>query len=100
MISSLLVGLFIIGVAIFISYLIAALVELSFSEAWRIVKNAWLPTVIIWLVGGISLGTVFICNSKKEDCNVTWEMTADNIVEIKVSGKKVEQVILIHESDK
>ena len=100
MIISLLSGLFVIGIAIFISYLFAALIELSFSEVWRIVKNAWLPTVIIWLVGGLSLGTIFICNSKKEDCNVIWRMTSDNIVEIKVSGKKVEQVILIHESDK
>ena len=100
MIISLLSGLFVIGIVIFISYLFAALVELSFSEAWRIVKNAWLPTVIIWLVGGLSLGTIFICNSKKEDCNVIWRMTSDNIVEIKVSGKKVEQVILIHESGK
>ena len=100
MIISILYGLIVIGVAVFITYLLTALVELSFREAWRIVKNAWLPTVIIWLAGGISLGTVFICKSKKEDCDVIWRMASDNIVEIKVSGKKVEQVILIHESDK
>jgi hypothetical protein len=98
MIISILYGLVVIGVAIFIAYLLAAFVECSFREAWNIVKNAWLSTVIIWLTAGICLGTIFNFKFKKEVCNVTWEMTSDDTVEIKVSGKKVKHAILIHES--
>ena len=97
-------GLLLSGIILFCVFCIFAVLtygkDITLGEAWEEQGNYKIYTILLWLFSGIVVGSMITCKEfKNAECKVKWELK-DDTVEIKVSGKKVEQVILIHESDK
>lgn len=78
MITCTLLGLAFIGVIIVLTYFLAAFTAGSFKEAWHTIKSAWIPTIVIWLVGGVLLGAIFTYSFTKVTDEVTFIFCQNN----------------------
>ena len=72
MITCTLLGLVFISVIVVLTYFLAAFIAGSFKEAWHTVKSAWIPTIVIWLVGGVLLGAIFTYSFMRVTDEVTF----------------------------
>lgn len=96
--------LVIIGVAMFIMFCVVSVLsygaEVTLGEAWdTIERSGRIVMILIWLAGGILCGSMhYYKHIRNEKCNVKWELKND-IVEIRVSGSKVKEAVIIHEGN-